>query len=105
MSDGLHGLPDHLDQLYKDGHITANIYHQCLVSLAHRYMCDDHDAESALITLNRVPADYYLTTIKDHMAQDQSFAAAVVELAYKLTQLGLTTGLDSHTTNMLPAEA
>lgn len=96
--EGLRGVPDHLDKLLKEGFIQPEVYNMCLVSLAHRHICVDHDPEQALIALNRVPPAYFLEVLPGQMREDDAFAKAAVEL-------GLTTGLDTHVVNMRKAEA
>lgn len=89
----------HRDQVFGD-----DVYYQCLVTLAGTHLCQHHDAESALILLNRIPPQYFQTTIVTQMEADGVYAASVVEMSHRMMQLGLV-DISPQDPNQPPAEA
>jgi hypothetical protein len=79
-------------------------YNQCLVTLASEHLCIHHETEYALILLNKCSPDYFDQTIVQQMKLDHLFAEAVIELVYRLVQLGITLDV-VESINVPPAEA
>jgi len=93
-----------IEDMRATGALADNIYYQLLVTVASDYICDESDAEQALILLNRCVPEYFENAMVGQMADDDAFAASVVKMSYKLMQLGVV-DTDVESANMLGAEA
>ncbi|MGH7703154.1 MAG: hypothetical protein ACREMO_08665 [Gemmatimonadales bacterium] len=93
-----------VEQMHDAGALPAPAYHKCLATLASEHLCRRHDTEAALILLNRCPPDYFRATIAEQMREDQLFADVMLELSYRLVQLGVADGSPVRPTQ-LPADA
>jgi hypothetical protein len=93
-----------ITDMHAKGALSSDGLYQCYVTLASEYLCQHHDSERALAILNKCPEAYLSSTIEEQMKKDALFAKSVVELSYRLVQLGLV-GVESEKPNQLPAEA
>lgn len=91
-------------EMHEAGALSTDGLYMCYTTLASEYLVKHHDAEKALIVLNRCPPEYFTDIIVPQMQKDGLFAQSVVELGYRLVQLGLT-GIESDPPNQSPAEA
>lgn len=81
-----------VEQMHEVGALPTPAYHKCLVTLASEHLCRRHDTESALVLLNRCPPDYFRITLVGQMREDALFADVMLELGYRLVQLGVADG-------------
>lgn len=72
------------------GDLAGDELHKCLVTIAARWLTEHHDAEKALIALNRCSPEYLRHTISKQMEADDDFAALIAEFSYRLLQLGMS---------------
>lgn len=93
-----------VEQMHATGALPAGAYHKCLATLASEHLCRRHDTEDALVLLNRCPSDYFRTGILKQMQEDYLFADVMLELSYRLVQLGVVDGAPTRPTQ-LPAKA
>ena len=80
-----------IEEIKKQGVMSDDVYHKCLVSLAFEYACADQQQE-CLVQLARVPASYYKDVQLKHMREDSMYRDLVVLLSYKLIQMGVVDG-------------
>lgn len=80
-----------VENIYKTGTMSPDVWAKCIVSLAYEYMCADQQQE-ALVQLNRVPPSYYKDVQYKHMKDDTMYAELVVLLSYRLIQMGVVEG-------------
>ena len=93
-----------VEDMYTKGQLPPDRYYQCLVTLASEFLCRHHDADRALVLLNRCPSEYFTNGCLRQMQEEELFAATTVELGYKLIQLGIAE--ESETVpNLPPASA
>lgn len=93
-----------VEQMHAAGALPAAAYHKCLATLASEALCRRHDTENALVLLNRCPPDYFRVTAAEQMREDPLFADVMLELSYRLVQLGVVDGETARPTQ-LPARA
>lgn len=72
------------------GDLAGDELQKCLVTIAARWLTEHHDAEKALVALNRCTPDYLKETISQQMVADDDFAILVAEFSYRLIQLGMS---------------
>ena len=80
----------HVEQMYIKGALQPDSYYQCIVTLASDFLCKHHDAERALVLLNRCPPEYFDDTLPIQADGDFLFGEAVIALSYRLIQLGIS---------------
>jgi hypothetical protein len=90
-------------KMHTDGGIADDTFWKLEASLASEFACRFLDIERALRILHVCPPSYFGQALFLQMQQDSLFAAAMVELVYRLNQLGTAGVLQS--LNMPPAEA
>lgn len=93
-----------IEDMRATGQLADEIYFQLLVTVASDFICEQSDAEQALILLNKCVPDYFEGPMVSQMEDDEAFAASVVKMSYKLMQLGVV-DTDIEPANMVGAEA
>lgn len=83
-----HKIIAEIEAMHKDGTISEKLYHKLLLQMAADYM-QDLDISECQVVLNRIPLEYYETTLFDHMKEDFPFASSVLEMCYRLVQSGI----------------
>ena len=104
MSPDLDGGLAQIEDMYMKGVLPRAQYFQCLVTLAARYLTEEHDAETALKLLNRCDPEYFKNECIKQMQTDPLFATATVELVYVFERLGISNDVVYKTT-VPPASA
>jgi hypothetical protein len=72
------------------GDLVGDELQKCRVTIAARWLTEQHDAEKSLIALNTCSPEYLQHTICQHMEADDSFAALITEFSYRLLQIGMS---------------
>ena len=88
VTEKLQVSQDHIEELFIKGVLSADLYYECLVTLAANH-AKEHDIEKALIFLNRCPPDYFDTAMVEQMSKDENFAALAAELVHRLVRNGV----------------
>lgn len=84
----LEGVQKFLEEVYIRGQVPPSAYYKNLLVLASDWIRTHHDAERALILLNRVPPAYFLGPCVGQANDDIFFREALVELSRTLVQFG-----------------
>jgi hypothetical protein len=92
-----------LDTMAQSGALEPDSYYKCLASLASEHAVKYLDIERALVLLNKLPPAYLSQVLAQQMADDGLFAEAMVQLTYRMQQLGVIGNVQK--CNMTPAEA
>lgn len=103
--EDLCGALAQIEDMYRKDALSDEAYYQCMVTLASEFLCAHHDAERALVLLNKCAPAYFDGPILEQMRADELYAAAALQLTYHLYRLGLTGDIVTDGATQGPAEA
>lgn len=95
---------DDLLGMFESGEISQPLYFKSLIFLSSDLMCKHFETDKSLILLNLCVPEYLTSIMIQQMMADQAFASSVVNLSYRLVQLGIFQA-ESVVTNIPQASA
>lgn len=93
-----------LNDLYRQGVLTANIYYKCLVCLAWEHLSED-EVSQAVSLLNIPPKEYYTDVQPEQMLADAAYFEVALDVANALVDRWLVSLDSGLAPNQRPASA
>lgn len=83
---------EYAEDEYTAGRLSQAAYCKVVMTLASEYLKDFGDLDSALVSINKLPVEYFDKTLAEQIEEDSLFAEVMLEFIYHLNRFGLIDG-------------